>query len=173
MNARAVRALPPYLFVIFGLLLRHLGSLLPRPRPQVLRLGVLSGVAEAGDGHESALGVAEAAEGVEAAEDVGQLLLPLALRPAALAALGELGGDLEAGGVLWREEQRGSFTIASISPTGCTHQAFGPGFYFCAWLILFTSSCCLGDLGSDSIQSKKQAQKLSPKLSQKTLQMYS
>ena len=82
-------------------MLHHFGFLLLlRPGPEVLRLGVLPGVAEPGDGHEPSLGVAEPPEGVEAAEDVGHLLLPLTLRPAALAALGQLGGYLEAGGVL-------------------------------------------------------------------------
>ena len=95
----------PYPLVILGLL-RHLGLLLLlRPCPQVLCLGVLAGVAETRDCHESSLGVAEPPEGVEAAEDVGHLLLALTLRPPALPALGQLGGHLEAGGVLWGEEK--------------------------------------------------------------------
>ena len=100
----------PYLFDILGLLhdfrfLLLLLLLLLGPCPEVLGLGVLAGVAESCDGHESSLGVAEPPEGVEAAEDVGQLLLALTLRPPALPALGQLGGHLEARGVLWKEIQ--------------------------------------------------------------------
>ena len=76
------------------------GLLLWRPGTQVLYFGVLARVAEPRDGEEAALGVAEPPEGVEAAEDVGHLLLPLTLRPAALPALGQLRSDLEARGVL-------------------------------------------------------------------------